>query len=68
MKTSVIEVREMLAVLSVFGVKNWIGKVPDVESATVNYAAGNGTVRYDETRQVAVPLMEPTIFREVCHD
>ena len=25
-------------------------KVPGVESATVNFAAGNATVRYDETR------------------
>jgi hypothetical protein len=24
--------------------------------------------RYDETRQVTAPLIEPTIFREVCHD
>jgi copper chaperone CopZ len=31
-------------------VEKRIGKVPGVESATVNYAAGNATVRYDETR------------------
>jgi len=50
MKTSVMEVRDMLSVLSVQGVEERIGEVPGVESATVNYAAGNATVRYDETR------------------
>ena len=50
MKTSVIEVHDMLSVLSVDEVETRIGGVPGVESATVNYAAGNATVRYDETR------------------
>ena len=50
MKTSVIEVRDMLSVLSVAGVEQRIGKVPGVESATVNFAGGTATVRYDETR------------------
>ena len=50
MKTSVIEVHDMLSVLSVDGVEQRIGKVPGVESVTVNYAAGSATVRYDETR------------------
>jgi len=50
MKTSVMEVRDMLSVLSVVGVETRIGEVPGVESVTVNYAAGNATVRYDETR------------------
>jgi Cu2+-exporting ATPase len=50
MKTSVIEVHDMLSVLSVDGVEERIGKVPGVESVTVNYAAGNATVRFDETR------------------
>jgi Cu2+-exporting ATPase len=50
MKTSVIEVRDMLSVLSVPGLEKRIGEVPGVESVTVNYAAGNATVRYDETR------------------
>jgi len=49
MKTSVIEVRDMLSVLTVDEVEKRIGKVPGVASATVNYAAGNATVRYDET-------------------
>ena len=50
MKTSVIEVRDMLSVLSVLGVEERIGAVPGVESVTVNFAAGNATVRFDETR------------------
>jgi Cu2+-exporting ATPase len=50
MKTSVIEVHDMLSVLAVDEVEKRIGEVPGVESVTVNYAAGNATVRYDETR------------------
>ena len=50
MKTSVIEVHVMLSTLSPNEVEKRIGEVPGVESATVNYAAGNATVRYDETR------------------
>ena len=50
MKTSVMEVRDMLSVLSVSGLEERIGKVAGVESATVNFAAGTVTVRYDETR------------------
>ena len=50
MQTSVIEVHDMLSVLSVDEVEKRIGEVPGVESATVNFAAGIATVRYDETR------------------
>lgn len=50
MKTSVINVHDMLSVLSVAGVEERIGEVPGVESVTVNFAAGNATVRFDETR------------------
>ena len=50
MKTSVFEVRDMLSVFSILGVERRIGEVPGVESATVNYATGSATVRYDETR------------------
>jgi Cu2+-exporting ATPase len=50
MKTSVIEVHDMLSVLSVRGVEERIGDVPGVESVTVNHAAKSATVRYDETR------------------
>jgi len=50
MKTSVIAVHDLLSVLTVDEVEERIAKVPGVESATVNFAAGNATVRYDETR------------------
>jgi len=50
MKTSTIEVRDMLSVFSVDEVEKRIGEVPGVESVTVNFAAGNAPVRYDETR------------------
>jgi P-type Cu2+ transporter len=50
MKTSVLEVHDMLSVYGVVGVEKRIGEVPGVESVTVNHAAGNATVRYDETR------------------
>jgi Cu2+-exporting ATPase len=50
MKTSVLDVNAMLSVLSVDDVEERIGEVPGVDSVTVNYAAGNATVRYDETR------------------
>ena len=50
MKTSVLEVHDMLSVLSVDGVEQRIGEVPGVDSVTVNFAAGSATVRYDETR------------------
>ena len=50
MSTSVIEVPEMLSVLSVDEVEKRIGEVPGVQSVTVNHAAARATVRYDETR------------------
>ena len=56
MKTSVIEVHDMLSVLSVEGVESLISEVPGVESVTVNFAAGSATVRYDETRLTAADI------------
>ena len=50
MKTSVIAVPDLLSVLTVDEVEARITNVPGVDSATVNYAARNATVRYDETR------------------
>ncbi|MBC7437120.1 MAG: heavy metal translocating P-type ATPase [Bdellovibrionales bacterium] len=50
MRTSVIEVRAMLAVLNLDEVEKRLCDVPGVESATVNFAAGKATVRFDETR------------------
>ena len=50
MKTSTLQVHDMLSVLSVDDVEKRIGDVPGVESVTVDFAAGRATVRYDETR------------------
>ena len=50
MKTSVIEVSDMLSVWSLDEVEKRIGEVPGVKSVTVNFAAESATVRYDETR------------------
>ena len=49
MKTNVIEVHDMLSILTVDEVEKRFEEVPGVASATVNFAAGNATVRYDET-------------------
>ena len=56
MKTSAIEVREMLSVFSVDEVEKRIGEVPGVQSVTANFAAGNATVRYDETQLEATDI------------
>ena len=56
MKTSAIEVHDMLSVFSVDEVEKRIGEVPGVRSATVNFAAGNATVRYDETQLQATDI------------
>ena len=49
MKTSVIEVNDLLSVLTVDEVEKRLEDVAGVESATVNYASKNATVRFDET-------------------
>ena len=56
MKTSAIEVHDMLSVFSVDEVETRIGEVPGVQSVTVNFAAGNATVRYDETQVEATDI------------
>lgn len=61
MKTSVIEVHDMLAVLTVDEVEKRLREVSGVASATVNYAAGNATVRYDET------LLEVADIKVIVH-
>ena len=56
MKTSAIEVHDMLSVFSVDEVEKRIGQVPGVQSVTVNFAVGNATVRYDETQLEATDI------------
>ncbi len=62
MKTSVIEVGGMLSALSSHGVEQQLGKLKGVYSATVNYAAANATVRYDET-QIAVADIKARVYK-----
>ena len=50
MKTSNINVHDMLSVWSVEEVEKHISGVPGVESVTLNFTTGIATVRYDETR------------------
>ena len=66
MKTSAIEVHDMLSVFSVDEVEKRIGEVPGVESVTVNFAVGNATVRYDETRLEAADI--ESAVRQRGHD
>ena len=66
MKTSAIEVHDMLSVLSVDEVEKRIGEVPGVQSVTVNFAAGNATVRYDETQLEATDIK--SAVRQRGHD
>ena len=56
MKTSTINVHDMLSVINIEEVEKRIGEVPGVESVTVNFAAENATVRYDETRLEATDI------------
>ncbi len=66
MKTSAIEVHDMLSVLSVDEVEKRIGEVPGVQSVTVNFAAGTATVRYDETQLEATDIK--SAVRQRGHD
>ena len=56
MKTSAIEVHDMLSVFSVDEVEKRFAVVPGVHSVTVNFAAGIATVRYDETQLEATDI------------
>lgn len=60
MKTSVIKIDDMLSVRSLDEIESRIGGVSGVESVTVNFAAKNATVRYDETR-VAVSDIKSSV-------
>ena len=50
MKTSVIKVSGMVSALSSNSLEKHLGELHGVYSATVNYAAGNATVRYDDAK------------------
>ena len=66
MRTSTIDVHDMLSVFSVDEVEQRIGEVPGVQSVTVNFAAGNATVRYDETQLEASDIK--SAVRQRGHD
>ena len=66
MKTSTIEVHDMLSVFSVDEVEKRIGEVPGVQSVTVNFAAGSATVRFDETQLEATDIK--SAVRQRGHD
>ena len=50
MKTVTVDVGGLLSPLSVRGVEKHLARLPGVERADVNFAAGTATVVYDETR------------------
>ena len=50
MKTSTIEVGELVSTLSAAGVHRQLSTLPGVHHADVNYVAGSATVHYDEAR------------------
>ena len=49
MKTSVIDVRDLLSPLSAQGVEKQLVKVPGIKQVDVNNVSGSATVLYDET-------------------
>ncbi|MDO8777205.1 MAG: heavy metal translocating P-type ATPase [Burkholderiaceae bacterium] len=50
MKTSTIEVGELVSTLSATGVQKQLSTLPGVHHADVNYVAGSATVHYDESK------------------
>ena len=50
MKTSTLEVGELISSLSAAGVQRQIAALPGVHHVDVNYVAGSATVHYDETK------------------
>ena len=50
MKTSTIEVGELVSTLSAEGVRRQLSTLPGVHHADVNYVAGSATVHYDEAQ------------------
>ena len=50
MKTSTVEVGELVSTLSAEGVKRQLSTLPGMHHADVNYVAGSATVHYDEAQ------------------
>lgn len=58
MKTSTIEIGNLVSTLSAVGVKRQLAALPGVEHVDVNYVAGSATVRYDEGRVTLKALQQ----------
>lgn len=54
MKTSIVEVADLLSPLSAHGVEKQLMRLPGVKQVEVNPVSGSATVVYDETRIDAV--------------
>jgi Cu2+-exporting ATPase len=50
MKSTTIEVGQLVSTLSAVGVQKQLASLPGVHHADVNYVAGSATVHYDETK------------------
>ena len=50
MRTSTVEVGELVSTLSAAGVHRQLSTLPGVHHADVNYVAGSATVHYDEAK------------------
>jgi Cu2+-exporting ATPase len=61
MKTSTIEVGELVSTLSAAGVHRQLSTMPGVHHADVNYVAGSATVHYDEA-QVTVEAIRQRVI------
>lgn len=64
MKTSVVEVGDLLTAWSPNEIEKRIGELPGVESVSVDHAAQSATVHYDETR-VGIAAIESTLRQAV---
>ncbi len=61
MKTSTIEVGELVSTLSAAGVGRQLSSLPGVHHADVNYVAGSATVHYDEARVTVEALRQRVV-------
>jgi len=61
MKTSTIEVGELVSTLSAAGVGRQLSTLPGVHHADVNYVAGSATVHYDES-QVTLDAIQQRVI------
>ena len=61
MKTSTVEVGELVSALSAAGVERQLSTLPGVEHVDVNYVAGSATVHYDEARTTLQAIRQRVI-------